>query len=165
MDHGSPVTPGMPDTPGTIERLERLVRPLLAAQGLDVVEVTYAGGRRRGMLRVFVDKIGGVTADECGRASEILSAALDVEDLIGRSYVLEVSSPGLDRPLAAPRDFQHRQGRLIRVETTATGVVTGRVRGADDEAVELDVKGAGPIRLSYPEIRSARVTVEWPHES
>lgn len=162
MNRGSPVTPG---TPSTIERLEQLVRPLLASQGLDVVEVTYAGGRRRGVLRVFVDKIGGVTADECGRASEILSAALDVEDLIGQSYVLEVSSPGLDRPLAAPRDFQRRLGRLVRVVTAAAGVVTGRVRGADDEAVDLEVEGTGPIRLSYPEIRSARVTVEWPHES
>ena len=148
-----------------IEQVERLARPLLASQGLDLVEVVYAGGRRRGVLRIFIDKSGGVTVDDCGRVSQILSVALDVENIIHNNYVLEVSSPGLDRPLTAVSDFRRHRGRIVRMETATRGTVTGRILEAGPEGVTLEVEGAGPLVLPPTEARSARLTVEWTHES
>lgn len=148
-----------------IEQVERVARPLLASQGFDLVEVRYAGGRRRGVLRIFIDKIGGVTVDDCGRVSQILSTALDVEDIISHHYILEVSSPGLDRPLTALRDFLRHEGRLVRVATATRGAVTGRVLEADDEGITLGVEGGGRLQVPHGEIRSARLMVEWTDES
>lgn len=150
-----------------IERVERLVRPLLASQGWELVEVTYAGGRHRGqgILRIFMDKPGGVTVDDCGHASEILSTALDVENMIPHHYTLEVSSPGLDRPLTTPSDFQRHRGRLARMETTTRGTLTGRILEAGPEGIALEIQGTGRLVLSPAEVQSARLEVEWTHES
>lgn len=150
-----------------IERVERLVRPLLASQGLELVEVRYSGGRHRGQgtLRIFIDKSGGVTAADCGHASQILSTALDVENIIQQRYILEVSSPGLDRPLTTPSDFQRHRGRLVRMETVTRGTLTGRILEAGLEGIALEIQGTGRLVLAPAEVRSARLEVEWTHES
>jgi ribosome maturation factor RimP len=88
------------------------------SEGLEVVSTQILGSGKRLLLRVFVDKTGGVTIGDCERMSRSLEALLDVEDPIKGPYVLEVSSPGIDRPLITQRDFENNIGRLARIVTS-----------------------------------------------
>jgi ribosome maturation factor RimP len=101
-----------------ITRLEHLVQPYLAAQGVELVEVEFNQPRRgRATLRLFVDREGGITLEEIARVSRVVGELLDVHDLISSSYTLEVSSPGLTRKLKGPRDYERYTGRLVRLTT------------------------------------------------
>lgn len=105
----------------------RLFEPELAEQGYELVELEYAGGSGARVLRVFIDKEGGgITHDDCVAATQVLSPLLDIEDFIHEEYVLEVSSPGLDRPVRKPGDFARFAGQEIRLATHAP--IEGRKR-------------------------------------
>lgn len=99
------------------KRTEELLAPIVAAHGYEIVDVEFVkeGGNR--FLRAFIDKPGGITVDDCETASRALSARLDEEDFIEESYVLEVSSPGLGRPLKKEKDFARNVGELIEIHT------------------------------------------------
>jgi ribosome maturation factor RimP len=98
-------------------RIEALARPILEALRLELVEIEFKRSGREAVLRQFIDKEGGVTLDDCADVSRELSLVLDVEDCIPCAYTLEVSSPGLDRPLKTPADYERFAGRLIKVRT------------------------------------------------
>ncbi len=98
-------------------RVEELVQPLLAAHGLELVELEFKKEGRDMVLRLFMDREGGVTLDDCAAVSRELSELLDVEDLIPGHYSLEVSSPGLNRPLKKPADYERYKGKLVKVRT------------------------------------------------
>src|SRR4051812_50050857 len=102
-------------------RLEALIGPVVESAGLELVEVSFRteGGRR--VLRVTVDREGGVDLDTISRVSEAISRRLDLEDAIAGSYALEVSSPGVERPLKVPEGLERRGGGLVRGETSAPG--------------------------------------------
>ncbi|WP_019876494.1 ribosome maturation factor RimP [Sporichthya polymorpha] len=138
-------------------RIERLVAPVVTAAGLDLegVEVTPAGRRR--VLRVVVDRDGGIDLDGVAEVSRAVSDTLDASDVMGgQAYVLEVTSPGTDRPLTAPRHWRRAVGRLVKAELTDGSTRTARVLEAgEDVAVLAD----GP--LAYGEVRRARVEVEF----
>lgn len=137
-----------------------LTDPLLAL-GLDLeaVEVTPAGRRR--VLRVAVDKDGGVTMDEVAEATKEVSRVLDASDAMGEQpYTLEVTSPGIDRPLTLPRHWRRNRGRLVKVHTKDGGTVVGRVADHDDDGVRLDVDGT-TRPLAYAEVAKAHVQVEF----
>ncbi len=125
----------------TRDRLaEELTGPLSAA-GLDLeaVELTQAGKRR--MLRVAVDQDGGVTLDDIAEATREVSRILDDSDVMGSApYTLEVTSPGIDRPLAHPRHWRRNRGRLVKATLTDGRVVTGRVADSDDTRAVLEVE-------------------------
>jgi ribosome maturation factor RimP len=144
----------------TRERLvEELTEPLLA-MGLDVeaVEITPAGRRR--VLRVAVDKDGGVTMDEVAEATKEVSRLLDDSDVMGdHPYTLEVTSPGTDRPLTLPRHWRRNRGRLVKVAIRDGRTVVGRVTDHDDVAATLDVDGS-PVTVGYAEVAKAQVQVE-----
>jgi ribosome maturation factor RimP len=143
------------------EHLEALLSPVVSGVDLDLekVEVTPAGRRR--VLRVVVDCDGGIGLDEVTAASHAISAALDSSDVMGTMpYVLEVTSPGVDRPLTAARHWRRAVGRLVRAELTGGEVVVGRVFDAGEAAADLDVAGARR-RLEYAEVTGARVQVEF----
>jgi ribosome maturation factor RimP len=144
----------------TRERLvEELTHPLLAL-GLDLegVELTPAGRRR--VLRVAVDRDGGVTLDDVAEATKEVSRLLDDSDVMGQQpYVLEVTSPGTDRPLTQPRHWRRNAGRLVAVTTTDGTSRTGRVLEAREAAVLLDVDG-DRLELPLADIAKARVQVE-----
>lgn len=143
------------------EHLEALLSPVISAVDLDLekVEVTPAGRRR--VLRVVVDCDGGIGLDEVTAASHAISAALDSSDVMGATpYVLEVTSPGVDRPLTAPRHWRRAQGRLVRAELGGGEVVVGRVLQADESGALLAVTDP-PRRLEYAEVTGARVQVEF----
>ncbi|MDR3579290.1 MAG: ribosome maturation factor RimP [Oryzomonas sp.] len=91
--------------------------PILESLGMELVDIEFARAGRDGVLRLFIDKEGGVTLDDCADVSRELSAILDVEDVIPGHYSLEVSSPGLDRPLKKPADYERFVGRLVKVRT------------------------------------------------
>lgn len=99
------------------ERVSAVARPILESLRLELVEIEFKRGGRESVLRLFIDREGGVTLDDCADVSRELSAILDVEDFIPGHYNLEVSSPGLDRPLKTPADYERFTGRLVKVRT------------------------------------------------
>src|SRR5215472_4684901 len=142
-------------------RLAGLIRPAVAAAGMDLesVRVTVAGRRR--LLRVVVDSDRGVSLDDAAIVSRDVSAALDATDVMGDvPYTLEVSSPGVDRPLIEPRHWRRAAGRLVRVKAAAEGTVQGRVLATDDDGVTIDVDGANR-RFAYGDLSAGAVQVEF----
>ena len=134
------------------EQARRVLEPVLARDGYELVEVEWLRLAGRWTLRVFIDKPGGVGIDDCQAVSRTVEPILDVDDLIEPAYDLEVSSPGLDRPLRKPQDFDRYAGQRAHVKSfapvpdTAPGQTprkhfTGVLRGFRDGAVELDVDG------------------------
>jgi ribosome maturation factor RimP len=152
-----------PNGPNRIVR-ERLAQELtapLASLGLDVeaVEITPAGKRR--ILRVAVDKDGGVTMDDVAEATREINRVLDESDVMGeQAYTLEVTSRGVDRPLTLPRHWRRNQSRLVKVTPAEGGVFTGRVLSSDDDGATLDVKGA-QRRIAFVEVTRALVQIEF----
>jgi ribosome maturation factor RimP len=100
----------------TRAELRKLLEPGVAATGFDLVEVELAGSHHHPTLRVYIDSPAGVNVDDCARVSRQLSALLDVEDPLPGHYTLEVSSPGLDRPLVKPKDFMRYVGETIKIK-------------------------------------------------
>ena len=142
-------------------RLAGLIQPAVAAAGMDLesVRMTIAGRRR--LLRVVVDSDHGVSLDDAAVVSREVSAALDATNVMGDvPYTLEVSSPGVDRPLVEPRHWRRAAGRLVRVKTAAEGTLQGRVLAADDESVTMDVDGA-KRRFAYGDLGAGAVQVEF----
>ena len=145
----------------TRERLVEELTPPLLAMGLDLeaVEVTPAGRRR--VLRVAVDKDGGVTMDDVADSTKEISRLLDTSDVMGEQpYTLEVTSPGVDRPLSLPRHWRRNTGRLVKVVTRDGSAVVGRVTAQDDESVTLDVDGT-PRVVPLSDVAKAHVQIEF----
>jgi ribosome maturation factor RimP len=127
------------------ERLIELIEPPLAALGFELADLDAHLGKR-GLLRIFIDREGGVTLDDCERVSEQLGAWLDVEDPLPGSYVLEVSSPGFDRRLRTLEHFARFAGERCKVELKdprdGRRRLTGRIVGTAGHDVAIDVDGA-----------------------
>ena len=104
-------------TTDTVSRVTELAEPLIASLGLELVDCEFKREGRAMVLRLFVDREGGVALDDCATVSRELSEILDVEDFITAEYTLEVSSPGLNRPLKKAADYQRYQGRMIKIKT------------------------------------------------
>lgn len=141
--------------------VEALVKPVVETAGLELVEVAFAseGGRR--VLRVTVDREGGVDLDAIAEVSGQVSRALDLEDFSpGRAYALEVSSPGLERPLRTPLDFRRKVGERVKIKTSEPATHVGTLAAADDDGVTLTTD-SGDLRLAYTDIESARTVFEW----
>jgi ribosome maturation factor RimP len=147
-----------------IERIRAMVERIAASENLAVVDVELKGGRSNPLLRVYIDKEGGVSHADCQLVSEQLSALLDVEDPFPGKYVLEVSSPGLDRKLSKPSDFSHFAGRRARVVLREApekqAVFEGRLAGFADGRVRLEV-GTGELKeFELEKIRKAQLVVD-----
>lgn len=141
-------------------RLAGLIGPVVAAAGMDLESVRASVAGRRRLLRVVVDSDHGVSLDDAAEVSRDVSAALDATDVMGdMPYTLEVSSPGVDRPLTEPRHWRRAAERLVRVKTGA-GTVQGRVLAADAAGVTLDIDGA-EHRFGYGDLGAGAVQVEF----
>jgi ribosome maturation factor RimP len=159
------------------ERLAGLLAPAVAAMGMDLegVRVTAAGRRR--LLRVVVDADGGVSLDDIALVSRELGARLDATAAMGEApYTLEVSSPGVDRPLTEPRHWRRAVGRLVSVplaaraqdETASSApsasarpaTIEGRVAGVGEHGVRIDVEGASR-EFGYAELGPGRIQIEF----
>ncbi|HVM20318.1 MAG TPA: ribosome maturation factor RimP [Egibacteraceae bacterium] len=138
-----------------------LAQPLAATAGLDLVDVEVKGSGPRTLVRVKVDRKGGVELAECQALSRELSRALDDADPIDSRYQLEVTSPGVNHPLQTQRDFDRVQGRVVTVHRAqGAGEVKGTVADAGDTAVVLDVDGER-VTVAYDEIDKATQALPW----
>lgn len=142
-------------------KLADFIRPVVTAAGLDLesVQVKVVGKRRQ--LIVTVDSDSGVSHDDLDRVSRNVSELLDAGDALGEApYTLEVSSPGVDRPLTEPKHWRRARGRLVRVKAAGEGSVEGRVLAADADGVTLGLAG-GERRFTYPDLGAGSVQVEF----
>lgn len=145
----------------TRDLLEPIVAPVVEAMGLDLEDLKVSRAGRRNVVRIIVDADGGVDLDRCADASRAISVQLDTTDVLGSTpYTLEVSSPGVTRPLTLPRHWRRGIGRLVRVVLADGGEVTGRITAADENSAQLDVDGTARS-LTFAEVGKARVQVEF----
>ncbi len=141
--------------------LMRLLEPVIAEAGFDLEDVLVTPAGRRRQVRVIVDGDDGVSLDDIAVVSRAVSAELDGSDAMGSGpYVLEVTSPGVDRPLTQPRHWRRARGRLVRATLAGGEEITGRVTDAGEETVVLDVDG-GERRLGHDELTRGLVQVEF----
>lgn len=133
----------------------------LASSGLDLEDVETSVAGRRHLVRVLVDKSGGVTLDEIAEATRLVSSLLDEHDVLGDApYTLEVTSPGIDRPLTLPRHWQRNLSRLVKVTPREGASFVGRVMAAGESSATLDVEG-DLKEVSYADTAKARVEIEF----
>jgi ribosome maturation factor RimP len=144
--------------------LEALVGPVVEAAGMELVEVSFGRQAGRRVLRVTVDRDGGVDLDAIAGVSERLSRRLDVEGFDPGTYTLEVSSPGVERRLRRPRDFARKVGEKVKVRTAepveGSRTHTGTLVEADEDGVTIATE-AGRRRVPLEGISSARTVFEW----
>jgi ribosome maturation factor RimP len=151
-------------TDQTRSRIAEVLTEPLAATGLDVeaIDLTPAGKRR--LLRVAVDKDGGVTLDDIAEATKEVSRVLDGPagtDVMGEQpYTLEVTSPGTDRPLTHPRHWRRNQGRLVKAALADGRAVTGRIIDSDDTRAVLDVDG-NRDEIAFVDVKKAKIEIEF----
>src|SRR3954452_6980064 len=147
------------------EHVLRLLDPVVSEAGYDLEDVTVAAAGRRSLVRVIVDADGGIDLHAVAEVSKAVSAAIDdaveaaTDGVLAGSYVLEVSSPGVDRPLTEARHWRRAVGRLVQVELGGRPV-TGRVTGTDDAGVTLDLDGT-PRHADWAEMGRGKVQVEF----
>ena len=150
-----------------VERARRTLEPVLVRDGYELVDVEWVRGGGRWTLRVFIDREGGVQIDDCQAVSRTIEPILDVEDFIEPAYDLEVSSPGLERPLRTPEHFARYAGQRVHLKAygpvagTAPGSPgrkswTGTLRGFEAGAVEVDVDGV-LHRIPHDQIAKAHL--------
>ena len=150
---------------GLPPRVLELAEQVAAAHGVEVLEARLTGGRRGRQLSVTLDADAPVDADVVEQVSKQLSRALDAEDPLPGSYVLEVTTPGLDRPLRSARDFRRQLGRQVRLTVAEDAEdrvrqVQGVVLAAEERAVTLEVDGA-PVQVPLSGVRKGKVVLPW----
>ena len=144
-------------------RIADVIRPVVADAGMDLESVRVSAAGRRRLLRVVVDSDQGVSLDDAAAISRELSAELDTVAVMGDfPYTLEVSSPGVDRPLTDPRHWRRAVGRLVQVTAADSGSISGRVIAADSDGVTLEIEGARR-RFGYAALGAGAVQVEFGH--
>ena len=143
------------------KRLAELIEPVIAAAGMDLESVRMSVAGKRRLLRIVVDGDHGVSLDDAADVSRDISAMLDEVNALGEvPYTLEVSSPGVDRPLTEPRHWRRAVGRLVTVKVAGDGSVTGRIVAADDDGATLDLAG-GERRLGYGDLGPGAIQIEF----
>jgi ribosome maturation factor RimP len=167
---------GVPRADPATSRLVGWIEPVVTGAGYDLEELTVTPAGRRSVVRVVVDRDSGVTLDDVAEVSRVVSEELDNrDDGMGRTpYVLEVTSPGVDRPLAEPRHWRRNTGRLVTVPVGPAGsteTITGRILGVNGAGVELAVEAPGkpgakkrpptPRSVAWHELGPGRVQVEF----
>ncbi len=147
-----------------VEAITSLVMPVLQEKDLVLVDVLYRRESSGWVLRLFIDKEDGVTLDDCTAVSREVSHLLDIEDIIEQAFNLEVSSPGLDRPLKSVGDFQRFAGRKAKVTTKepieGNQVFMGRINKVEDELITMEV-GQQVLCIPFSEVAKARLEVEF----
>ncbi|UCF87103.1 MAG: ribosome maturation factor RimP [Nitrospiraceae bacterium] len=147
----------------TEEKVKEIIDPVIRDMGITLDYLELSQMRKKFLLRVFVEKEGGITLDDCERVSREIEAVLDVEDPIPYSYTLEVSSPGLDRPLRNPGDFKRFTGKMARVTTSRPfknqTFFVGEIIEAGDDSVVLLLPKDKRVSIPHKDISRARLEV------
>jgi len=150
-----------------VSTLREAAQKVVAEAGLELVELSLRGSSRRRLIRVDIDRAGpkGVDIDDCQRVSAALGEALDDDDLLEDSFVLEVSSPGLDRPIVSATDYRRNTGRRVIVRTREAIGDRQQWRGVllslEGEKVRLQDDEVGEVTIGVDQVESARQDVEF----
>lgn len=151
------------------DRARQLVQQVVEGQGYELVDVEFKGAGKSSVLRIFIDKVDGVSHRDCELVSEQVGTVLDVEDLIPSSYTLEVSSPGLDRKLVKESDYTRFEGKLARIQTriplNQQKVFRGRLQGLHDGKVRLEMQRGNLLDIPLDVIQEARLEIDWAAEA
>lgn len=151
-------------------RVTELAQPIVDALGLELVDLEFKKAGRSHLLCLYIDKPGGVTLDDCAEVSRELSLILDVEDIIAGRYTLEVSSPGLERPLKRRDDFVRFSGRLVQIKTAELfqdeqgnkrKTFLGTLKGVEGDLVVLHLKEGQLARIPFDKIAKANLAFEF----
>ena len=152
-----------------LQALRQAVEPLLAAEGMGLVDLQWSRRGRRWVLTLFIEHEGGVTLDDCARISRQVGERIEVDNLIDHAYTLEVSSPGLDRPLRTLADFERFHEHLVRIVTTipiqGRSTIVGRLKGVEGESVLVEAEapwhGANSRDADQTRQTRDRVLITW----
>ncbi len=146
-----------------VDRVRRMVDPILSNEGMELVDIEYRRESNGWVLRLLLDKEGGITLDDCTRVSQEVGRSLDVEDVIQTPYALEVSSPGLTRPLKTEKDFMKYRNRLIKVKTVDPiqnrRQFKGRLLEVTGGGIEIEVDG-GIYQIPLSNVAKANLEID-----
>lgn len=150
------------------ERIQEITARIANENNLELVHTQIVGANKNLTVRVFIDKPGGVTHDDCSAVSRKLDAILDAEDFIPGNYLLEVSSPGLERELYSLKDFEKFVGNLAKVKTNEAfdgqRNFRGRIAGIEDGAIVFEDKSKGTVRFPYAAVAKANLEIDLEEE-
>lgn len=149
-----------------LDQIRDQIDQLLGPLGLELVEAQLLGGGKHRVFRLFIDKPEGVTHEDCEKVSHLIGEALDAQDLIpGGAYTLEVSSPGVDRPLIRPRDFARFLGSKVKIELKQpidrSKRFTGKLAAFDGEIVTLELEPGRTLSVALADLHKANLKYEW----
>lgn len=148
-----------------IDKIKIIIEPVMQEEEAELVEATFRKEGGRQVLRLLVDKDGGIKLAECAKLNEKISQALDQADIIQESYVIEVASPGIDRLFKTKRDYERAIGRLVRMALTERisdkKEYIARLEEVSDAGVKIDVKKKGIIAIPFEKIARAREEIEF----
>jgi ribosome maturation factor RimP len=151
-------------TQSIVDRVRAIADPILLSEGMELVEIEYRREATGWVLRLLIDKEGGITLDDCAGISREVGRTLDVEDFISAPYSLEISSPGLTRPLKNEKDFVKYQDHLIRVRTTDPignrRQFKGKLLGISENRIEIEVDGE-IFKIPLSNLAKANLEIEF----
>ncbi|HIE65261.1 MAG: ribosome maturation factor RimP [Nitrospira sp.] len=146
------------------DKIKTIAEPLFHSLGVELYDIEFGGLQRGGLLRITIDKEGGVTLDDCAKASRHLSRALDLEEIITQRYTLEVSSPGLNRPLKKREHFVRVIGKRVKLKTFIPigeqKVFVGRLSGFKGDKAFLQLDQGGEQQIPYDQIAQACLEID-----
>jgi len=146
-----------------IDRVQIIANPILSNEGMELVDIEYRREAKGWVLRLYIDREGGVTLDDCTRVSQDVGRGLDVEDFISTPYTLEISSPGLNRPLKKEEDFIKYRNRLIKVKTFSPMEnrrrFKGKLLGVSGNRVEIETE-EGVFQIPLSNVAKANLEIE-----
>jgi ribosome maturation factor RimP len=151
---------------GTVQRITELGQKAASGTAIELVEVQLRGAGKSRLLRVYIDKPGGITHGDCELISDRLGRLLDEQDAVpGTSYTLEVSSPGVERKLSKPRDFERVLGQKIRFSVRepieSRSHFEGRLTGLADETIEVEIAPGHLLHVPLGQVSKANLKFEW----
>jgi ribosome maturation factor RimP len=146
-----------------VDRVRAIIHPIVLNEGMELLEIEYRRESSGWVLRLILDKEGGVTLDDCTRVSQEAGRSLDVEDVVQTPYMLEVSSPGLTRPLKTEKDFEKYRGHLIKLRTVDPIMdrrqFKGKLLGVVENTVEIEVDG-GIFHIPLSNVAKANLEID-----
>ncbi|MFB3884308.1 MAG: ribosome maturation factor RimP [Thermodesulfobacteriota bacterium] len=145
-------------------RVREIADPILSDEGMELVEMEYRRESKGWVLRLYIDKPEGISLDDCSRISQEVGRNLDVEDFISVPYTLEVSSPGLARPLKKEKDFLRYRDRIIKVKTVEPienrRQFKGKLLGVSENRIEIEIEGK-VFHIPLSKVAKANLEVDW----
>ena len=149
----------------SLEKTTAFIDEVVRAEGFELVEVELKGSPGRRILRIFIDRAGGINHDDCARISHLVGPLLEVEEAVAGSYTLEISSPGLTRRLRTPGDFQRFAGRLVKISTSeaveGSRHFRGRLLGMKGNRVAVERKDATSVLIPLEVVSKAHLDFDF----